>query len=425
MSGSAAIDLATPVPKVFRESTHRLVSPAETVTRLEPLLPMMGITRLANVTGLDRLGVPVVVSIRPNSRSLSCSQGKGLDLAASRASALMETVEGWHAERISHPLKIGSFEDLRYTHRLCDVDGLPSITSSVFTPHHQLLWIEGYDLLGGETRWVPYELVHTNYTLPHPTGHGCFSPTSNGLASGNHLLEAISHALCEVIERDATALWQLANSVGLMGPDDGRVDLRTVDDPACRDVLDRFAAAGVGVSAWEITSDIGVPTFISLITESDDPLHPLHSAQGYGCHPVREVALLRALTEAAQSRLTVITGSRDDIMRLDYERSTMPDILERDRSFHGTASAPGKHFLDGPTFDGDTFNDDVRWALDRLAAAGIEQAIVVDLTRAELKIPVVRVVVPGLDGVPQMDEFVPGPRGRAVLALAGEGMREP
>src|SRR4051812_35005545 len=91
-------------PKGFRAGTHRCVSPAETVARLRPHLAGMGITRVANVTGLDVIGIPVVMVCRPNSRSLSVSQGKGLDLDAARASGLMESVEMFHAERAIGPL---------------------------------------------------------------------------------------------------------------------------------------------------------------------------------------------------------------------------------------------------------------------------------------------------------------------------------
>ncbi|MCU0269885.1 MAG: YcaO-like family protein [Acidimicrobiales bacterium] len=415
-SGAAPVDLTTPVPKVFRASTHRIVAPAETVARLTPVLPVLGITRLANVTGLDRIGVPVVVACRPNARSLSVSQGKGLDLDASRASALMESVEAWHAERITHPLKLGSYEDLRYTHDLVDVAGLPVLADSVFSPRLPLLWIEGFDLMSRSPRWVPYEVVHTNYTLPRPTGSGAFSPTSNGLASGNHLLEAISHGLCEVVERDATALWEL----GAGDPDERSVDLDAVADEPCRWVLERFRLAEVGVSVWETTSDVGIPVFTCLVTEGDDPLHPLHAAMGHGCHPVRAVALLRALTEAAQSRLTVITGSRDDVLPADYRRSRSPDTMAFARAFHDVGRGR-RRLEDGPGLEAETFNDDLVWELERLAAVGIEQVVVVDLTRPDLRVPVVRVVVPGLDGVSQMGGYVPGRRGRAVLAAASRG----
>jgi YcaO-like protein with predicted kinase domain len=87
--------------KGHRAGTDRTVSPALTLERIAPLLPAMGITRVADVTGLDCIGIPVAFCCRPNSRALAVSQGKGLDLAAAKASAIMDSVEGFHAERVS------------------------------------------------------------------------------------------------------------------------------------------------------------------------------------------------------------------------------------------------------------------------------------------------------------------------------------
>ena len=78
----------------------------------------LGISRLADVTGLDRIGIPVVMACRPNARSLAVSQGKGLDRDAARASALMEAIELYHAERIASPLKLSSWNELRFSHSL-------------------------------------------------------------------------------------------------------------------------------------------------------------------------------------------------------------------------------------------------------------------------------------------------------------------
>lgn len=84
--------------KGHKSGTHRTISPSETLARMKPYLAPMGITRVANVTGLDTIGIPVFMACRPNSRSLAVSQGKGLDLDAARASAVMESVEGYRAE---------------------------------------------------------------------------------------------------------------------------------------------------------------------------------------------------------------------------------------------------------------------------------------------------------------------------------------
>jgi YcaO-like protein with predicted kinase domain len=408
-----------PAPKTFRAGTHRLISPAETVARLRHLLPVMGITRIANVTGLDTIGVPVVMVCRPNSRSLAVSQGKGLDLAAAKASGLMESIELYHAERIHQSLKWASYEELRYTHRLVPPGTLVRTSLSRFHRDLSLLWIEGRDLQDDEPIWLPYETVHTNYSAPLPPGSGCFASTSNGLASGNHLLEAISHGICEVVERDSTTLWERRDEAA---QDRTRVDLATVDDEGCRAVLDKCERAGVDVVAWETTTDVGIPSFLCMITNrTQDPLRPLYSARGMGCHPARGVALLRALTEAVQGRTTYISGSRDDMYRAHYERSRSPDVLLAQRALI-EIKAPTRRFQEAPTWESDTFQSDVAWELERLRSAGIPRAVVVDLTRSEFRIPVVRVVIPGLEGpAEKIPHYLPGPRARAILDAQPRG----
>ena len=394
--------------KQFVLGTHRVRPPAETVAALEPLLPGMGITRVADVTGLDIIGIPVVMVVRPNSRSLAVAQGRSLDLDAAKASGIMESVEGYHAERVMAPLRLGSWDDVHRRGRTVGVAGLPQPEHGLFTPDKPLLWAEGVDLFDGQPTWVPYETVHTNYVLPLPTGSGCFACTSNGLASGNHLLEAISHGLAEVIERDSTRLWELKDDRRIV---EDRLDLTSVDDLACRSVIDLYDAAGIDVAVWDTTSDLRVPTFLAVIVEQAVSFNPVPATCGFGCHPAREVALLRALTEAAQSRLTIISGSRDDMPRSDYRASQNPDLVQRHREL--AAGNGRRSFSDIPTFVGRTIDDDVNWLLERLAEGGLREAVLVDLTIPELNIPVARVVVPGLEGpTEKMPGLRYGPRAR-------------
>jgi ribosomal protein S12 methylthiotransferase accessory factor len=407
--GPADLDVGR---KAFQHGTHRLVAPAETVARLWPLLPVLGITRLANVTGLDAIGIPVAVACRPNSRSVAVSNGKGVDLAAAEASALMESVEGYHAERITLPLKLGRYAELAATACLVDPSALPRPTTSRYHPDLPLLWLEGHDLLHDEPTFVPYDVVHTDFTLPLIQGD-CFTLTANGLASGNHRLEAISHGICEVVERDALTLWEASGEAAQQAT---RLDLATVDDPTCRAVLAKYERALVDVAAFEITSDTGLPAFLCTIAEREyDPLRPLYGSEGSGCHPVREIALLRALTEAAQSRLAIIAGSRDDIFADDYAYLFSPEAERRFRTriAGGTAT---RDFRAVPTAPADTFAADVAWELERLRAVGVEQVVVVDLTRPELELPVVRVVIPGLEGLHAAPNYRLGPRASARLA---------
>ena len=397
--------------KRYRSGTHRLVPPAQTLARVRPLLKVMGITRIASIGGLDRVGLPVVMACRPNSRSIAVAQGKGLDLDAAKASAAMEAIETWHAESIEAPLQLASSDDLRLRARPCDVSRLPMPADSRFRADLRILWIEGEELLGGGPIWVPYELVHTDYTLPATAGGGCFVADTNGLASGNHLAEAILHGLCEVIERDATALWTLS-------PPEAQarrcVEPAGIDDPGCRLVLERFAAADLDVRIWETTTDIGVAAFICLIAGRDpDDADPEFGA---GCHPDRGIALLRALTEAAQARTTFIAGSRDD---MGWDLYAGAARTERAAACAGLLQmAPQRHFRDAPSLATETVAADVEATLVRLAAVGIDEVAVIDLTRPAFGIPVVRVVVPGLEGALHEDAggAVPGAR-----ALGGAG----
>ena len=375
------------------------------------LTPIMGITRVANVTGLDSVGIPVVMVCRPNSRSVAVSQGKGIDLPSARASGLMEAAELYHAETITLPLRLCTYEELRYEHNVVDVDELPRDSDSHFHPNLRLLWCQGHDLLNGESVFVPYEMVHTNYTTPFPDGHGCFVATSNGLASGNNTIEAISHGICEVVERDATTLWKLCDDEKL---ETKRLDLRSVDDPICEEILGKLERAGLSVAVWDITSDVEIAAFACFIVPRDDnAMWHCSVAAGYGCHPVREIALVRALAEAAQVRLTVISGLRDDFGRDSYKQLLDPDVVRAIR--HRTlSSAPTRHFRDGPNWNGETLEDDVEWELKSIKEAGIRRVVVVDLTKPEFGLPVVRVIVPGLEPILEPG-YLPGRRGRVVL----------
>lgn len=403
-----------PTAKVLTRGTHRSRSLARTIDRVSRLAPVMGITRVANVTGLDEVGIPVVMVSRPNSRSVTVSQGKGIDLASAKASGLMEAAELYHAETATLPLWLATYDEVRFKHKMADLVDLPRDTGSHFHPNLRILWCEGRDLLTGEEVFVPYEMVHTNYTIPLPDGHGCFTSSSNGLASGNALVEAISQGICELIERDAVTLWKVRKK---KGPDRRRVDLKSVGDPLCRETIAKFQHAGLSVAAWDITSDIKIATFACLVLPLDDTaMWHCSMATGYGCHPAREVALLRALTEAAQTRLTLISGLRDDFRADTYEQLLDSDVIKSKRK-EVQRSVPTRRFRDVPTRNEQIFERDVDWELKCLKEAGFQRVVVIDLTRPEFGLPVVRVIVPGLEPIPGPG-YSPGRRAR--LAIAGK-----
>ena len=393
-------------PKRFRRGTHRLVTPDETLARVRPQAARMGITRLGNITGLDRIGIPVAIAVRPNSRSVSVSQGKGLDLRQAMASALMEACEGFHAEAIG-PIRLAPYREVAERDTVVDPSTLCAGPRS-FDCDAPIDWIEGYDLLRHEPCWVPAEIVHTDYARPAPDGY--FLAGSNGLASGNHLVEAVNAGLYELVERDALSVW-LARPLRKRAS--RIVDLDSIDDPDCTALLERYAAARIAIRVWNITTGIGIAAFLCEISDREpgDPQRPCRF-HGSGCHADRGIALSRALTEAAQTRLTYISGIRDDLSPAEYTAPPEDDI--RDALFAALARATEPvRFAAVPSFAADDLATDLRWALGQLAAAGVERAVVVDLTRPEFDVPVVRMVIPGLEWDPHHPNYHPGPRALA------------
>lgn len=395
------------LPKGHLAGTHRAIAPAETVARLGPHLSHFGITRVANVTGLDRIGVPVVMVCRPNARSLAVSQGKGLTLDAAKASGIMEAIELSHAETIDQPLRLASARELTRRASSVDTNRLACVSESAYHDDLQMLWIEGHDLVAGKSVWVPYEMVHMNYTLPGPATSGSFHMSSNGLASGNHRHEAVAHGVCELIERDAMSLWAASSSESKRQT---RLRLDGVDDD-CRWLLGRIETSGFTVGVWDVTSDIAVPCFHCLMF--DEHNRDEHPGSGQGCHPSREVALARALSEACQVRATYISGVRDDVYQEEYEREGIAVKTNEARELMGLGP-PVRCFDQTPGFAEDDFDKDVTGLVQRLTQAGIEQVVVVALGGEDLGVSVIRSVIPGLESPHDMPGYYPGERARRV-----------
>jgi len=399
-----------PGEKNLATGMHRICPASETVSRILAQKHRFGITRLANVTGLDRIGIPVALAIRPNSRSVAVSQGKGLSLDHAKASALMEAVEIWHAETFEQSLIYSSFNDLGPNHSTINVARLPEVRGSVFTENLRVLWAEAYELFSGEPRLVPYEMVHTDYTDTYVPGSGAVPCSTNGLASGNHPLEAICHAICEVIERDAIAVWQAAQDKGIRLR---RVQQGTIDQQDCNDLLAMFEAADLDCFIWDMTTDILVPTFTVVIREKNGAVG--HLGLGSGTHLDRGIALRRALTEAAQTRLNYISGSRDDLFANEYASHGM---AAKHDAFGSMVGAPSTvcRFADVPSVTNETLQDDLTALLASLTAVGIDEVAIVDLSRRDLDLFVMRAIIPGLEAPHDDHAYVPGPRAEGVAA---------
>src|SRR5205807_10420016 len=134
-------------------------------------------------------------------------------------------------------------------------------------------------------------------------------------------------------------------------------------------------------------------------------------SRGAGCHPNRGIALARALTEAAQIRLTYISGNRDDLPSSDYQESQQEKIGAALLDAVSQDAEP-REFCDITDFDADDLALDLNWELQRLQSVGVKRVIAIDLTRSDVGIPVVRIVIPGLEWDCTHPDYIPGARAR-------------
>jgi YcaO-like protein with predicted kinase domain len=402
--------------KGYWHGTQRVIPPAETVERIRPRFKDLGLTRLANITGLDRIGVPTVLSIRPNSALLSADAGKGFTVEAATASAVMECVERFHGETAQLQETRCSYERMSETCEMIAIDRLPLARGAHFSARQPVSWTLGWDLLGEREVAAPAMLVRldkwrTRERVPLP-----FQMGSNGLSAGNNLLEAVDGGLLECVERDAVACQRVASE--RYGTPIPSVDLTTIEHPAVRELLDRFERAGVGTVLYDCTVDTGIPVYMAYVY--DKQLRHIGIYRGYGAHLEPGIAMVRALTEAVQARLVFISGSRDDFFRHDYLRLKQGDdaaTIERLERMPATVDARERPSLATSSFEGD-----IRLILDRLRSVGIEQVLVFDLTRPEFEAAAVRVIVPGLEGY-MFDYYTPGPRALQFARSDAEGGR--
>jgi len=370
--------------KKYKTDTHRAFSPEETLDRIAPKMELAGITRVADITNLDRIGIPVFSSIRPaaDKGAISVYNGKGATPAEARVSAMMEGIERYSAEVHDREVLVESYSKLKADMNAVDPRDLAPPQES--NPDMAIPWVSGFDLIRKEEVMVPASGVFHPLPMNYPQ---LFRTNTNGLASGNVLEEAVFHGLSEVIERDA---WSLVEAVKRTGP-----LVTDVEDGLAAGLIEKFASAEVEVRIKDITSDIGVPT----IAAASDDLQlkdPALLTIGMGTHTSAEVAVLRALTEVAQSRLTQIHGAREDTTTADFRRQIGYERTKR-LNRHWFEDIGTKSFGEIESQDSEDFLDDINLMLRRLEASGMDRAIVVDLTREEIGVPVVRVMVPGLE----------------------------
>ncbi|MGL4670461.1 MAG: YcaO-related McrA-glycine thioamidation protein [Methanobacteriaceae archaeon] len=386
------------VPVNYFECAYRSLDPNETIKRLEKKLKIAGITRITKISGLDRVGIPVYSAIRPSAQegAVSIYAGKGASIEQAKASAMMEGFERYSAEKNkfdSDKNIISSYSQLENAINPEKLVLDKNLATSENLENLNIEWASSTDISTGEEVLVPENAVF--HPFISETNNYLFKSNTNGLASGNIIEEAVLHGIFEVIERDAWSIFELTKSnkkqISVENTDN-------IENPLIKDILNKFKEAGIKIKLMDLTADIKIPT---IAASADDNIlkDPALLTLGVGTHLNPEIAVLRALTEVAQSRATQIHGTREDTVRAVFMRKAGYERMKK----------INKHYFEDYTSENciglteiknrssNSFKKDINTCVKELNTNNIKNVLFTDLKREELGIDVVRVIIPEME----------------------------
>ena len=294
---------------ILAPGSLRSITAKETLNNLgKDLFKKYGITRVANITGLDVVGVPVFTAIRPNSKCLSVSQGKGLTYEDAKVSAIMESIETYCAENVylHEGILVATVHSLVEEGRKYDLISKKDCGQ-------EIQWLNCFDVIKRISTLIPIEYFSLN-TTECSYGDADVQLTSNGLASGNTRDEAYCHSIFELLERDATHQWYIKSD---NERENVRVALDSIQSTVIQNLLQTILLSGFEIILWDISTHSQLPVFYCVVI--DENFSPVTVFAGQGCHIFTEIAICRAITEALQARLTYIAGIRDDLLPSFYK----------------------------------------------------------------------------------------------------------
>ena len=373
---------------------------------------------------MDKLYIPNYSCVLPGTEDyIWVYSGKGPTKKHAKVSAIMESIERYSSLPTNYTRKFitGTFNELKESYNLLHPDDLVEPLTFDFQNDMLMDYVEGYDIINQENILVPAALALFRYT---PNSHSlnpfAFHHT-NGLASGNVFEEAVCHALCEVIERDAISLAQLRASaipfhilskihhnLRIQGYhinsiskeqfiDDNSLyqDVKICEEDNFQPVtnlIKKFKKFNIRLIIKDITTDIKIPTFNAACVEWISHDYG-YLAEGHGTHPDKRIAILRAITEVSQTRAANIQGARDDLRKIHYNDNNTDDK----NAWQFMSSQRTINFSDIITYQNEDILDDIKLIIKFFKEVGLNKAIIVNLTNPKIKIPVVRAIVPGLE----------------------------
>ncbi len=376
--------------------TTRSRTPEDTLQRILPLLLEFGISSLSHDTALQTLPLPVYQCVRPLGKSISVTQGKGLTADLSKISAIMEAIEFAQAENLPTPHCVAAYAEIENAHLYGRQPRAVNPLDIANYAHHSLLtqklaWVTGLDLNTHESVLLPRAYFDMDYTRTYPE-QMYLRAISNGLASGNSWSEAVVHGVLELIERHGvgrTKQMKIADRVAQLV--NVETVLEAVSSPELKEVIHVAQKLNYKILIENLSHDLGLPCFNCEIQYVDlfAGYKGVYPFRGSGCHFNREIALSRALTEAVQSAVTIVSGAKDNLLA-----SRLPQSAPIGYPTDAISSLEFEQIPNGPQHA--SFEEDLQFLLRRLKDHGFHAAYTLDLTSQKFSIPVAFVVVPGM-----------------------------
>lgn len=368
--------------------THRAIEPSKTIAEYKDKLKIAGITRVTDITHLDRIGIPVFSAIRPTAQDggVSIYAGKGAKKDQAKASAMMEGFERYSAEKQSiddENSKLATLSEMDGEKFIHPDDLIISneVKSLDFEKERKIEWTLTKDIITENDYYIPSNAIFHPY-IPKDAKNtsAIFKGNTNGLASGNVLEEAVLHGMLEVIERDAWSIFELTKK------NKKCINIDNIENPLINELLEKFKKESINIKLMDLTADIDIPT---IAATADDTLlkDPALLTLGIGTHLNPEIAVLRALTEVAQSRATQIHGTREDTSRAVLMRKAGYERMKKINK-HYFEEQKNDDIIDLSDVEDkstDSLKKDIEITTNELKMNNIDKILFKNLTRKKLE----------------------------------------
>lgn len=420
---SLPVILGSRKKKFTRDGGHRCIPPEETLKRYQHhISPLSGVVRSLEKLPYDGNGLAHIYTAKHHWAGMfddldnlqknigGRSSGKGRSSAQAKASGLCEAIERYSGiyqgdevriessylklgEKVIHPNACMHFSQAQYDNRKTWNAQCADLFQQVPHPLDQareIEWTPIWSLTQQEFKYLPTAYCYFGY--PKSTNPYCWANT-NGCAAGNTLEEAILQGFLELVERDSVALWWYNR---LQKP---KVDLKSFDEPYFLDITDYYQSIGRELWVIDLTADLNIPTFAAISRRQAREVEDI--IFGFGAHFDPKLAIQRALTEVTQVLPAVLRANPDRTTQ--YAISAEPHIL----NWWKTATLANQPYLlpnravppkcnsDYELVWHEDFLEDIKYCQQLVEKKGMEM-LVLDQTRPDIGLKVVKVVVPGL-----------------------------